>query len=282
MRLVFTVEYDGSRFLGYQIQPGTVTVQGELQRVMAQVFGRKTRAEAAGRTDRGVHALGQVVAVTVDSGRPLESILRSMNARLPPGLRVRSVRPAVQQFQPRHDALSRAYRYVMTSTLRESVFLLPYMAFVKCDVDWDRFQAAAARLVGTHNLVSFTTRPTHARTLDRTMDCIEVRHRGDHIFVDFRARSFLRGQIRNVMGWLLAVGAGVYPPEAIAELLTCEVKGRSVPPAPAGGLYLMQVQYPDERWPADSREVLAREGLTGAWGAMLASEAKPFTLPRDR
>ncbi len=243
---MFIVEYDGSRFQGYEVQPGCTTVQGEFEKALARCFGQPVRALAAGRTDRGVHALGQVMACTVDTKMPMRAIEAAVQAQLPLGIRVRTTRRVHDDFHPRYDAVRRAYRYVMTETLPRSVLLEPYVTFLRRPLDWTRVEAAAAQLVGDHNFVSFAKRPIEAVRLERSIEEICLSRQGPFIHADFTARSFLRGMIRNIMGWLIAVGEGRVPPETMQELLAARVKGRGIEPAPPEGLYLVRVWYPDD------------------------------------
>lgn len=246
MRLAFIVEYDGSRFRGYQAQPGKCTVQTEFERTLSTVLGEPVRTTAAGRTDAGVHAIGQVISCVTESRMPLTAVANGMRVRLPQGIRVRSTRKVAETFHPRHDALRRAYRYVMTETLPASTFLAPYVTRLEQPMDWDRIAAAAAKLLGTHNLASFTTKPAEAIRLERAVERIEIGRTGDFIHLDFEARAFLRGMIRNIMGWLFAVGRGDEPPGVIDALLASSGKQRGIDPAPPEGLYLMKVTYPAE------------------------------------
>lgn len=247
MRLIFVLEYDGSRFHGYQSQPNHLTVQDCLEAALAKVLGVFTRTLAAGRTDCGVHALGQVVACDTEARIPLPAMECGLNARLVGrGIRIRRTLRGPDDFHPRHHAIQRAYRYVMTEALPPSVFLAPYVTFLPKPLDWARVEAAAQFLQGAHNLISFTTRPIDAVRLERSVDSIVFSREGAFIHADFTARSFLRGMIRNIMGWLIAIGEGRYPPETITDLLATTVKDRAVEPAPPQGLYLVDVKYRPE------------------------------------
>jgi tRNA pseudouridine38-40 synthase len=247
MRLIFVIEYDGSRFHGYQSQPNRLTVQDCFESALQRALGLFTRTWAAGRTDCGVHALGQVLACNTETRMPLAALETGLNARLAGhGIRIRRTLRGPEEFHPRHDAIRRAYRYVMTETLAPSVFLAPYVTFLRKPLDWTRVETAARLLQGEHNLISFTSRPVDAVRLERSVDSIVFSREGALIHADFTARSFLRGMIRNIMGWLIAIGEGRYPPETISELLATPVKDRAVEPAPPQGLYLVSVLYPPE------------------------------------
>ncbi|MBI3892259.1 MAG: tRNA pseudouridine(38-40) synthase TruA [Candidatus Wallbacteria bacterium] len=247
MRLMFVVEYDGSRFQGYEVQPGCITVQSEFEAALEKCLGFRIKTFCAGRTDRGVHAIGQVIACTLDTKMPLKAIRANVQCRLPMGIRIRSLDQVHDDFHPRYHALRRAYRYVMTETLAPSVFLEPYVTFLRRPLDWDRVRQAASLLVGTHNFVSFAKRPIEAVRLERSIESIEISSAGEFAQADFEARGFLRGMIRNIMGWLIAVGEGQAEPEVMVELLARRVKDRGIEPAAPQGLYLVRVWYPPER-----------------------------------
>lgn len=253
--VAFTVEYDGSRYHGFQFQTREATVQGELMRVFRSLLRDGFTMRAAGRTDRGVHALGQVISVRSEASFRWDHLMRLVNDRLPPYVRLRREWPVPWDFHPRFWARLRHYRYVLCddAALRSPV-MHGYTAWAPARLDWEAVRVAAAKLEGTRNFTSFCKRPMDEPRLVRRIDRIEAWERPPFRFLDFYGRSFLRGQIRNIMGWLMAVGLGRYGPEVIDELLAKDVKDVAVRPAPPEGLYLMEIWYPEDRMPEWWRE----------------------------
>jgi tRNA pseudouridine38-40 synthase len=248
--LAFTVEYDGSRWFGFQYQPREATVQGELYRVFRKLLQDRFTMRAAGRTDRGVHALGMVISIRSEAAFQWNRILDLANDRLSPYVRLLDVRPKDWDFHPRFAALLRHYRYVLCEdrSLRGPV-MHGYTTFVPGKLDWDAVAEAAARLEGERNFTAFCTRPIDHPRLVRRIDRIRLSQQGSFRFLDFHGRSFLRGQIRNIMGWLIQVGLGRFPPGKIDELLAKQVKDVAVRPAPPEGLYLVRIWYPGDPLP---------------------------------
>lgn len=271
-RFRVTLAYDGTDFAGSQAQPQQRTVQGEMDRVLARILGVQTRTLFAGRTDRGVHATGQVAAFDMPAWRwgPAE-VQRSLNASLPSDLRVVGASKADAAFHPRFDAAWREYRYwVAPGAL--SPFLGRYAWTTRGDVDLHRMLGGARYLEGTHDFASFagggegvpwSERARHARGTTRTLfhcACREAEIRlgpgSDHvraIEVVTRADGFLPRMVRNIVGALVEVGQGRRPPEWIAEVLDYRDRRLGSVVAPAHGLALTAVGYDDVndgRWPA--------------------------------
>ena len=250
IHLAFTCEYDGSRYHGFQFQPREATVQGELLRVFRSLLRDNFKMRAAGRTDRGVHAIGQVISVRSDASFRWDRFMELSNDRLSPYVRLTREFKKDWDFHPRYQALLRYYRYVLCDDLSlRTPVMHGYTAFTPGRLDWDAVASAAERLQGTQNFTSFTKRPIDHQRLTRSIDRIRLSTSGSFHFLDFHGRSFLRGQIRNIMGWLIAVGMGRYPPEMIDELLAKSKKDVAVRPAPPEGLYLMQIWYPGDAMP---------------------------------
>lgn len=250
VHLAYACEYDGSRFLGFQFQPKGETVQGELFRVFRSLLRDDFTMRAAGRTDRGVHALGQVISVRSRAAFRWDRFLELSNDRLCAYVRLRDEKAKDWDFHPRFQAVLRHYRYVICEDCSLSGPMMHgYAAFAPRPLDWDAIQAGAQRLEGEKNFLAFCTRPVDQPRLVRRIERIRLSQRGAFRILDFYGRSFLRGQIRNIMGWLIAVGRGRYPVSMIDELLAKSVKDVAVRPAPPEGLYLIEIWYPGDRMP---------------------------------
>jgi tRNA pseudouridine38-40 synthase len=233
-----TVEYDGTEFAGFQIQPGARTVQGELEAALARLIGgTRQPVQGAGRTDAGVHASGQVIAFTYPGSLPVEALTDAFNGTLPPDVAVRDLRRAPAGFNPRYAARYREYRYSIwngpRSPLRERTAL-----WVRSGLDVAAMAAAATALEGRHDFSAFGgTDPQPVRTVHR----IRVRQRGAEITIDVRADAFLRGMVRRIVAALLAVGKGKLEVSAMPGLLTAGKPALRGAAAPARGLCLRRV-----------------------------------------
>lgn len=244
-----TLEYDGSKYSGWQFQLNARSVQGELQRVADELFGDETDIQGAGRTDAGVHAVGQVAHIKVRSSRtdlPTARILRELNDKLPSSIAVLSCEEAQPRFHARHDAVSRAYFYQIST--RKTALSKRYVWWIKDPLDVSKMQECASMIVGRHNFVCFRaadpSKPGESTTV--VVESAEVAI-DDHLVV-FRieASHFLWRMVRRLTGTLAKVGLGEVSIEEFQGLLS----GRKNPKldiaawtAPASGLFLESVRY---------------------------------------
>lgn len=243
-RLAFLFEYDGSLFLGYQRQTTGPTVQGCFEAALAGIVGQPVRLTAAGRTDRGVHALGQVATADASTKVPVDVLTRLLNKALKPGIRVRRTWWAPEDFHPRHDALRRVYRYVVFEGAEPSVFLARQSWQLDRPLDRVRMTQACEALKGPRNFVSFCLKPDEAVRLQRTLDEARLLPIEGGFMLEFVSRAFLRGQVRHMVGAIVAVGAGRMHLDDLQRMLHAQSKVESPVPAPPEGLYLVQVDYP--------------------------------------
>jgi len=239
------VEYDGTDFAGFQVQPGARTVQGELEAALARLSdGQTGRIAAAGRTDAGVHAGGQVIAFEYAGRLTRDELKRAIDALLPRDVAVRDLRPAPRTFQPRR-ALRREYRYSIwngpRSPLRERIAL-----GVRAPLDVDAMSRAAATLVGRHDFRAFGG--PLGRSTVRRIHWIRVRRNGSAVAIDIAADAFLRQMVRSIVAALLRVGHGNATVEDVTGALT-RTHGRAFAGdvAPAKGLCLRRVSYGPRR-----------------------------------
>jgi tRNA pseudouridine38-40 synthase len=233
-----TVEYDGTDFAGFQVQPGARTVQGVLEAALARLSGgRRQPVDGAGRTDAGVHATGQVVAFSYDGPLSPDVLTEALNGNLPHDVAIRDLRRAPRGFHPRYAARYRDYRYVIwngpPSPLRERT------AFrVRSRLDTAAMARAATALVGRHDFSAFGgADPRPVRTIHRLV----VRRTGQEVTVDVRADAFLRGMVRRIVASLIAVGAGRIDEGAVEAALAAPGPAFSGAAAPARGLCLRRV-----------------------------------------
>lgn len=252
--IALTVAYDGAPFAGFARQDGPVTVQGSIEAALATVLRREVTTVCAGRTDAGVHALGQVVSFGVDGSEPDgSSLVRSLNALVAEGIVVREVRYARKGFSARFDAVSREYRYRIATDPVPPLFLAPYAWWVKRELDEEAMRAGAALLAGEHDFRSFcVTESAQGKRTVRRVDTVELvreRHLGEEcLVVRVVGNAFLHSMVRTIVGTLVEVGLGRREPGWVGEVLAARQRASAGPTAPARGLTLWSVGYPDEVW----------------------------------
>jgi tRNA pseudouridine38-40 synthase len=246
VQLRLVVEYEGTRFLGWQLQPGGPTVQGELERALGVALREPVRVRGAGRTDAGVHARGQVaVAGVSDRDVDLRRLLRSVNALLPDDIAVRDLALVDDAFDPRRHARSRVYEYRILNAPAPSPFWRLWAWHVARPLDVAAMDAATRLLVGEHDFAAFRAadaKETPRTTLRRVFESRIVREPPLLIY-RVEATAFLKHMVRNVVGTLVEVGLGERQPGAIADLIASRDRTRAGATAPPHGLTLVEVRY---------------------------------------
>lgn len=240
MRLLAIVEYDGTDFEGFQVQGRGRTVQGEMERALHKITGEKIRVTGAGRTDTGVHALGQGAHFDTVWERDLRVLHRAMNAVLPNDIAIHSLRNVQDDFSARYDAVSRAYRYTILNQSSRSPLARRYALVVQRSLDVKAMHAAARCLIGKYDFGAFGT-PPHGDNSVREMICAEVKREGARVLVDLEANAFLYRMVRRIVGTLLLVGKGALSVAEFRQVFAKQKRaGQSVPPQ---GLCLVSVKY---------------------------------------
>jgi tRNA pseudouridine38-40 synthase len=243
MRIALGLEYDGSRFLGWQTQPGGGAVQDALEAALAGIAGEDVAVTCAGRTDRGVHARAQVAHFDTRAARPESAWVRGVNALLPESVAVLWAVPVPGDFHARYSALSRTYRYVLVNRPVRPALAARHAGWTHARLDLDAMRAAARLLVGEHDFSAFRSAECQARTPVRTLHALEIEARGERIDFMLRANAFLHHMVRNIVGTLLYVGSGRHAPAWAGEVLASRTRGRAAPTFAAEGLYLERVEY---------------------------------------
>ncbi len=257
---VMTVAYDGTPFAGFASQPGQATVQGRLEEALATALRRPVSLVCAGRTDAGVHALGQVVSFPAEEGdAELSALLRSVNALAGPDVVVTEVRTLPAGFSARHDAVAREYVYRLVPGPVPPLFLRDIAWWVKGGLDLCAMREAADALLGEHDFASFCVAETAQRIKAaegmgtvRSVERIEItpcREIGEHaIVVRVVGRSFLHSMVRVIVGSLVEVAKGRRTPGWMADALVARNREAAGPTAPPHGLTLWHVSYPEQTW----------------------------------
>jgi tRNA pseudouridine38-40 synthase len=242
VRLWAKVEYDGTDFFGFQVQARGRTVQGEIERAIRSVTGMETRVIGAGRTDRGVHAQGQVVAFEVVWQHDLADLHRALNAVLATDVAIVEMGQAPEGFHPRFSALRRAYRYQVLNQPWPSPTRRRSAWHVAQELDVARMAQASACLVGTHDFSTFG-RPPQGDNAVRTVFRAEWRERRPLVIFDIEANAFLYRMVRSLVGALVQVGSGQMSPAEFEVMLLARDRSLVKKMAPAHGLDLMRVDY---------------------------------------
>ena len=259
-RLLLLTEYDGTHFAGLQRQrEGLRTVQGELERALPGI-GALPKAVAAGRTDAGVHALLMPFHIDLQSPIPTEKVPEALNRLLPEDLKVVAAKEVGPDFHARRDALWRAYRYRVLLRPHPSPLLRHRALWLKGPLDLKAMEKALPLLLGRHNFLGFAkeeTREGVRELLEARLEALEG-EAGPEVRFYFRGQSFLRGQVRGMVGTLLEVGLGKRPPESLRAILETGDRRLAGPSAPAMGLYFLEAAYPEEKLKPHPRG--------GSWG----------------
>jgi tRNA pseudouridine38-40 synthase len=243
VNIKLTVEYDGTSYHGWQIQPSGETIQAVLEKAVATFLGQPARVTAAGRTDAGVHALGQVVNFFCDREFDRHRIRRALNALTPADITIKEVEIVPDSFDARRDGRSRVYEYRILSRPTPSPFYLTTALHVHDSLDVDAMREAIRCLEGEHDFSSFQAAGCDAVNAVRKVYRTSLDQRGELLVYTVEATAFLRHMVRNIVGTLLEVGRGQRSPQSFAELLEARDRTKAGPTAPAHGLFLMEVKY---------------------------------------
>jgi tRNA pseudouridine38-40 synthase len=247
MRIALGVEYDGSRYHGWQSQPDRVNVQDALQAALSAVACEPIDIIAAGRTDTGVHALEQVVHFDTAAARPLSAWMRGANALLPKDIAVLWAHAVPGEFHARFSAQARSYQYVLLNRPSRPGVHQGKAGWFHAPLDVAAMRKAAAHLLGEHDFSSFRAAECQAKSPVKTMLRLDIRQQGDVLIFDLTANAFLHHMVRNILGCLVYVGKGKHPPSWLKEVLQQRNRIHAAPTFAPDGLYLKRIHY-DPKW----------------------------------
>jgi tRNA pseudouridine38-40 synthase len=261
MNVALGTEYDGGAFSGFQLQPHAPTIQGELERALSRIADEPIRVAPAGRTDTGVHATGQVVAFHTTADRPLRAWVRGANALRSDGVRVIWARAVDATFSARRAAVARRYMYLFAESRHEHQAASPLWRGQVTEVDGldaASMQRAAQAFLGEQDFSAVRGAGCQSHTPYRCVHRISVHRAGPYVVIDVTANAFLLHMVRNIAGVLAQVGDGSRDERWVTELLAARDRTRAGATAPAQGLYLVHVHYPDYDFPQPSPPPLLR------------------------
>ena len=243
-----TLSYDGTDFSGFQWQANARSVQAELEAALAPIEGRSVTVAGAGRTDAGVHALGQVASFRLANSIGASELLQALNARLPEDVRVLSVEEAVEGFHARFSARAKVYRYRISNTRVLSPFQRRFAWHISRTLNLPAMKDGAGELLGEHDFSCFQAKGAKMRTTRRTITKSEWSEEplpagGRLLTFEIGGTGFLKYMVRTIMGTLVEVGDGRRTPESIRDLLVSGNRATAGPTAPPAGLYLVRVDY---------------------------------------
>lgn len=261
MRIALGVEYDGKPYCGWQSQPSGLTVQDTLQAVLSRIADAPIVISAAGRTDTGVHALEQVVHFDTPNARPLTAWVRGVNTLLPPSIAVHWAHPVTDEFHARFSAQGRSYRYLLINRSVRSAINAGKTGWFHLPLDVELMRQAANYLLGEHDFSAFRAAECQAKSPVKHMYSIEIYREGDMLIFDVNANAFLHHMVRNLVGCLVYVGKGKYPPQWLAEVLAGRERRFAAPTFSPDGLYLRRIQY-DAAWRLPQVQESCRKGIS--------------------
>ncbi len=252
-----TLSYDGTEFHGWQVQPEHATVQGSLAEAIQHVTGERVLPQGSGRTDAGVHALGQVASFALAAPIPAANLMRALNRSLPPSVRVLAAHKAAPEFHARHDARAKTYEYRIYRGEICPPWLARYVYALNWPLDFDAMQQAAQAVCGEHDFSSFAASDPDLKTREEGEPVCHVRtifqsswsREGDLLVYRVRGSGFLHHMVRNLAGTFLDVGRGHIAAEALPQVMAARSRSAAGPTAPARGLFLASVEYDQEGQP---------------------------------
>jgi tRNA pseudouridine38-40 synthase len=244
--LKLTLQYDGTDYVGWQRQIAGVSIQGLLEEALERFEGSPVTVHGAGRTDAGVHALGQVASVSLNAGIDTHTLARALNAILPAGVRVLGVDEMPADFHARFSAVGKVYEYRIVNAPIVSPFVHRYAWHVIPPLDLDAMREGAAMLVGAQDFAAFQGSGSDVLSTERTVRSIAWEDGGGYdlpLIMRIEGDGFLRHMVRNIVGTLVEVGLGRWTADRVAEIRASLDRTQAGPTAPAHGLYLVRVLY---------------------------------------
>lgn len=243
MNILIKITYDGTKYHGYQIQKNEKTIEGELTRAVSETLKKPTKIYSAGRTDKGVHSMGQFANFYAETTIDLGNLPRVINYHLPEDISVVSAKKVSNDFHARFSAKKKIYRYIIYNSRYRNALFYNRTYQYPFELNLETMKKSFNYLIGERDFVSFMGRDAIVKDTVRTIYSISISSKNDFLYFDFVGKSFLKNMIRIIMGTAIEIGRGKYPPIYMKEVLENKKRKNAGPTVPACGLYLMNVIY---------------------------------------
>ncbi|MDW7673418.1 MAG: tRNA pseudouridine(38-40) synthase TruA [Bacillota bacterium] len=245
MRVKVILQYDGTAYHGWQLQPNKSlpTVQATVEQALSTLYHREIKVQASGRTDRGVHAEGQVISFDTSEEVPVARIVPALKGILPEDIGAIRAEQVDGNFHPRYWAKKKWYRYIIYHSPVPNVFWRNYSYHVSYELDYSKMEAASSLLLGSHSFKAFSTTRTGVKTFNRELEECSLTKKENLLYVDLVANGFLYNMARIIVGTLLEVGRGYMAVNEIEKIIESQDRKKAGPTAPPQGLYLKKVIY---------------------------------------
>ena len=237
------IEYDGKSFNGWQKQPDRLNIQGEIEKAIEEITGEKVDLTASGRTDAGVHSLGQTANFKTDSKIPTEKFAKAINSRLKKSIVIKSAEEVDEKFHSRYSVKSKTYRYIINNSENGTAIYRGLEYHVPMKLDYEKMNEAIKYFVGEHDFKAFKASGTSSKSSVRKILDGSVRKEGERVIIEVTGTGFLYNMVRIISGTLLDVGLGKIKPEDIPSIIESKDRTKAGKTLPAHGLYLLQVNY---------------------------------------
>lgn len=241
--ILLTIEYDGTNYAGWQVQPNGLSIQQVVEEALAKMLKEPVRLHSSGRTDAGVHAVGMPASFTTTKTVPLKAFTAGLNGLLPPDVAVRGAREVPLEFHPRREATSKHYRYTLHVSPNRAPLSRLYSWHLRGPLNIDAMREGAGYFVGEHDFAAFRAAGCAAKTTIRRVVSVAVREQGEFLLVDVKGAGFLRNMVRIMVGTLVETGLGRRSPDTVRELLQCPDRSVAGVTAPPHGLSLIEVSF---------------------------------------
>lgn len=238
-----TIEYDGKDFNGWQKQPNKLNIQGSIEQAIYQITGEKVELNASGRTDAGVHALGQVANFKTNSNIPIEKFAIAINTKLKKSIRILKAEEVDERFHSRLSCKRKTYRYIINNSEQGTAIYRNLETNIPYHLDETKMNEAAKYFIGEHDFKAFKASGTSSKSSVRTIYDAKVYRQGDRIYIELTGNGFLYNMVRIISGTLVEVGMGKIHPEKIAEIIQSKNREKAGKTLPPQGLYLVEVEY---------------------------------------
>ena len=238
-----TIEYDGKEFNGWQKQPNKLNIQGEIERAIEAITGEKVELNASGRTDAGVHALGQVANFKIETKIPIEKMAIAINSQVKNSIRIISAEEVDENFHSRYNCKQKTYRYIINNSSYGSAVYRNFEYHMPIKLDFEKMQKAIKFFEGEHDFKAFKSSGTSNKSSVRTIFKTNIKKEGDRIIIELTGNGFLYNMVRIISGTLVDVGLGKIEPEYIPNIIINQDRSKAGKTLPPQGLYLLEVKY---------------------------------------